>query len=767
MPTLTEPSESTTEAGRDPESGGPDYRMVIPAIAAWGVGAFATTREPRELAIAATVTGGAAAIAVYRGRRLIAVTLVVVAVVCAVVALRVTAVTTGPVAALAAKDASAQVTLDIVGDPRAIESSFGDSVFFHARITHVEGRGVAADTREPVLVFGPDDWSKAELGQSVTTSGVLGAPESTNEAAVLDASSTYRVLEEPAWWWAGADTLRAGVTSSVEPRSDDVAGLVPALVHGDDRDLPDDLADDFQTSGLTHLLAVSGTNLTLVVGFLLLVARQCGIRGRGQLLLGVAGTVGFVLLARPEPSVVRAAAMGLVALAGLGAGGRRRGMRSLAWAVIGLLLLDPWLSRTVGFVLSVCATAGILILAPAWRDRLARWMPRWCAEAIAVPTAAQLACTPVVAVVSEQVCLVAVVANLLAAPAVGPATVLGLTGGVAAVVSEPVGYLVGRVTGLFAGWIVLVGHQAAALPGAAIEWKVSPASIAALGLVCGLLAISLHWALTRPWVCIPAAALIGVVLIRPISVGWPPPDWAMVMCDVGQGDAVVLNAGNGEAVVVDTGPEPQPVDACLSGLGIDRIPLVVLTHAHADHTGGLSGVTDGRTVGAIGVSELGPHPRTSVPVTTMPLGAEQSVGDVTWTVLGPPTGAARPVESSDGSVVNDSSVVLLAEVQGVTILLTGDVEPGAQAALLEAAPDLHAEVLKVPHHGSGSQDPALFEQLGADYALISVGADNTYGHPAPSMLDLAEDNGIRVVRTDQSGTLAVTSDNGRPIVQAR
>src|SRR4051812_40850290 len=148
-----------------------------------------------------------------------------------------------------------------------------------------------------------------------------------------------------------------------------------------------------------HLLAVSGTNLTLVVGFVLAVARWCHVRGRWLYLVGVAGIAGFVLLARAEPSVLRAAAMGSVALLGMGANGSDRGTRALGVATLVLLLLDPRLASQIGFGLSVLATAGILLLAPGWRDALSRWLPRWLAEAVAVPAPAQLADTALAAAV--------------------------------------------------------------------------------------------------------------------------------------------------------------------------------------------------------------------------------------------------------------------------------------------------------------------------------------------------------------------------------
>jgi competence protein ComEC len=247
---------------------------------------------------------------------------------------------------------------------------------------------------------------------------------------VLSTSSSPDIRAGPDPWWRASARVRAALRESVARLPPDRRALVPALVDGDDTALDPALADDFRTTGLTHLLAVSGTNLTLVVGFALVVARWCRVRGRWLYVVGAAGILGFVLLARAEPSVLRAAAMGSVALLGMGANGADRGMRALGVATIVLLLADPVLASAVGFGLSVLATAGILLLAPGWRDAMGRWMPRWLAEAIAVPAAAQLACTPLVAAIAGQVSLVAVAANLLAAPAVGPATVLGLLGGI-------------------------------------------------------------------------------------------------------------------------------------------------------------------------------------------------------------------------------------------------------------------------------------------------------------------------------------------------
>ena len=578
-------------------------------------------------------------------------------------------------------------------------------------------------------------------------------------------------VQGPDVWWRGAEAVRAALRSSVAHRPADQRVLVPALVDGDDGGLDAGLADDFRSTGLTHLLAVSGTNLTLLVGFVLVVGRWLGVRGRWLTLVGAAGIAGFILLARTEPSVLRAGVMGAVGLVGMSSNGRQRGTRTLGLAVVALLLVDPGLATSIGFALSVLATAGILLLAPGWRDELARWLPRWAAEAIAVPAAAQLACTPLVAAISGQVSLVAVAANLLVAPVVGPATVLGLVGGLTGLVWSALGRLAGTGAAWCVAWIILVARWGAGLPAAAIGWASGAGSIALLSVLSVAIALAAPWVLRRRWAGIGCCALLVVaVLVRPPTPGWPPRGWLMVACDVGQGDALVLHAGPGRAVVVDAGPDPGALGLCLDRLDVEAVPLVVLTHFHADHVDGLTGVLTGHPVGKLettrlleppaGVQEVaGAVEQHGVPSEPAPYALTRTVGDVTLQVLWPladaPTSGA-----SDGSTVNDASVVLLAEIRGVRLLLTGDIEPSAQAAIARTLPGLQVDVLKVPHHGSRYQDLGFLTSLGASIDLISVGADNDYGHPAASTIDALAATGALVRRTDESGDLAVVLRDG-------
>ena len=691
--------------------------------------------------------------------------------------LRVEGVARSPLAELAEDRAFVSALVRVTSDPMVRQGEYASFTLTRATTIEVVGRGSSYTGRVPVLVIADDSWQEVELGSVVRVEGRASPSDGEDLAAVISTSRQAVVVEPAGEVLDAAAAVRGGIRHAVAGAGPGERTLVPALVVGDDRGMPAELVTDFQASGLTHLLAVSGTNLTLVVGFVLIVARWAGVRARGLIVVGVLGVAGFVLLARTEPSVVRAAAMGSVALIGMGSNGREKGVRALGVAVLLLLLLDPWMALSLGFVLSALATAGILFLAPPWRDALCAWMPRWLAEAVAVPLAAQLACTPVVAAISDQVSLVAVAANMAVAPAVGPATVLGLAGGLVVLAVEPLGVLLGRSAGWCAWWITVVAGHSADLPTAAVSWSSTVASIALLSALC----LGATWVMPallarRRW-AVALGGLMVLVVVRPLPTpGWPPPGWVLVACDVGQGDGLVLNAGGGRAVVVDVGPEPEAMDGCLDRLEVERVPAVVLTHFHDDHVAGLPALVRKHSPGEVLVTALadpveGAEAVTSwadaagVPVRVPAYGEVRRLGSLTWQVVGPSGRFATGDAPAEGSPANNASVALLVETQGIRMLLTGDMEPEAQEAMRRALPSLRVDVLKVPHHGSRYQDGEFLTGLGARVAVVSVGRGNTYGHPAEETLDLLEDSGALVFRTDEAGDVAVVVREGQLTVR--
>jgi competence protein ComEC len=717
-----------------------------------------------------------------------------------VTALHVSSTRAGPVPLLAADAAVVTADLRVRSDPVRREGrDFRPAyVVLEAEVVRVTGRGVTTRVKTPVVVVAPTSWASVQPGELVTATGRLSPTEpGERPAAVLSARSTPLLVEAASPVHRAASRLRAGLRAAVADLPEDERGLVPALVVGDESRLPDHVVGDFERAGLTHLTAVSGTNFTLVLAVVLALARWARVPVGVLPLLGVLATLGFVIVARPEPSVLRAAAMGLVGLLAVVAGTRRYGAPALTAAVIGLLAVDPWLGRTYGFALSVLATAGILALAPGCTDALGRWLPRTVAAAVAVPLAAQLACTPVVALLSGSVSLVAVLANVVATPAVVPATVLGLVATLVAPFSVRVAAVPGRLAGYAARWIIEVAEASAALPGGSVSWSASRLGVTVLSVLCLAAALTAPALLRRRALTLAIACVTTWWVVQPVRLsaplawltGWPPAGWVVVACDVGQGDAIVLRAGPAAGVVVDAGPEPATVDRCLTELNVTDVPYVLLTHFHADHVGGLPGVLRGRRVGEVGVRPHGPSAGSArrvlgwaadagVPVTTTSAGERRRVGQLIWTVLGPPAGSP-PVDAlprgwadpgadpGEQSAENDASVVVMAETLGLRVLLTGDVEPPTQRALLRSGVDLRADVLKVPHHGSRYQDPDFLAATQARVALVSVGAENDYGHPAEPTLRALTRTGAVVARTDRVGSVAIVRDGGRLEVVTR
>jgi competence protein ComEC len=584
-----------------------------------------------------------------------------------------------------------------------------------------------------------------------------------------------------------AGRLRAGLREATDGLPADARALLPGLVVGDTSRITPELDEAFKETDLTHLLAVSGSNLTIILALLVGppgtaqlaerrgLAPRLGIPLRTTALFGGALTLGFVVVCRPDPSVLRAAACGSVVLLALATGRRRSLVPALAAAVLLLVLYDPWLSRRYGFLLSVLATGALLTLAPRWSEALRRRrVPPRLAEGLAAAAAAQVLCAPVVAVLSARVSLVAVPCNLLAEVAVAPATVLGFAALATAPVLMPAAKALAWCASWPASWIADIARTGAALPGGGVDWPGSWSGAALLALATAAVLLVGRRLLRHPWLCAACGALLVLVVVQPppltrVITGWPPPGWRFAVCDVGQGDATVLAAGDGSGVVVDAGPDPTLVDHCLRTLGITRIPLVVLTHFHADHVAGLPGVLRGRSVGAIETTSF-EEPADQVasvrreaaarhiPLTVATAGEERRTGSLSWRVLWPPP---RPAPDPDGP--NDASVALLVRTAGLRLLLLGDLEPPAQQALLRSPQGAllgGVDVLKVAHHGSAYQDPELIRRVAPRLALISCGEHNLYGHPAPSTVAALRAEGAVVLRTDQDGALAVAGAGG-------
>nr|MDQ2838502.1 ComEC/Rec2 family competence protein [Actinomycetota bacterium] len=666
--------------------------------------------------------------------------------------------------------------LRINGDPRPL-ASHGVSAAPRSAIDASVLAIVIAGRRHPVsgrvLILAPaDSWRGVLPGQRVRLDGRLAPPLADDLlTATLFVQTEPQLLGRPPPWQRVAGAIRAGLQRAsaglpILPR-----GLLPGLVDGDTSQLDPVLANRFQIAGLTHLIAVSGTNCSILIGTVALLLQRLRASPRTIAIVGGLVLIGFVIVARPSPSVLRAAVMAAIALAALASGRQRSALPVLAAATLILLMWQPSLAASLGFALSVAATVALLLIAPGWVEALgARGVPAGLAEPVAVAAAAHLVTMPLIAGISGRISLVAIPANVLAEPVVAAATVLGVLAAVCSVLWLPAAVLFAQLAGWPCRWLVWVAEYFGSLPGASVPWPSGTAgglALAAVGLGC--------WWLCRARAVRGLAAIAVVVAlllqipVRAVVVGWPPPNWIIVACDVGQGDSLAINAGGGSAVVIDAGPDPVAVDRCLRGLGIREVPLLVLTHSHLDHVGGLSGVLHDRRVDQVVTSPLdepitghrlvlGVLATRGLPLGRVSAGAVLTVGPIRLDVLGP-----RRLYKGTRSDPNNSSVVLRATIGSLRILLPGDAELEAQDDLLAAGVDLRADILKVPHHGSAYSDPAFLQAVHARLALITVGLNNDYGHPSPLLLAEMARLGVPTRRTDLDGDIAVIRDHGRLI----
>jgi competence protein ComEC len=600
--------------------------------------------------------------------------------------------------------------------------------------------------------------------------------------------------------------LLGGITAVVpEPE----AALGAGILLGVRASIAPEVNNAFAAAGLTHVVAISGWNIAIVVALIGAVLRPLERRPGGRWLTALTATAGvglYVVLTGASPSVVRAALMAGALLVGRFSGSRAHAASALGLAALVMLLGAPAVLWDVGFQLSLLATAGLIWFGAAIEARLRRW-PAWLREPVSLTLAAQLTTLPVVLVNFERVSLVAPLANVLVVPIVPLVMLFTAIASVLGIVAEALGgAAIGDVVGWIAGgppWLLLrmmigVGIVAASLPGAA--WEASlpmPFAIAWLPLL-GLAA----WALRDTdgtadgqRAAVPNEAMTGALaglarLLGPRQAGLamvaalvaitvatgPDGRLRMTVLDIGQGDAIIVETPDGATMLVDGGPDPE---LTLRRLGANlpfharRIDVLLLSHPHQDHVAGLVDVLDRFRVGVLVHAAipfenaaydrlLADAAAAGIPVSVARAGQRLALGRlVTLDVLSPTEAdALGPLPDGD---INNGSVVAVLRHGGFSALLTGDAEQPIEAALLTRGVLGPIDVLKVGHHGShSSTTPPLLDATRPSAAVISAGAGNTYGHPAAATLGhLAARPGLAVLRTDRHGDIEIISDGTR------
>ena len=617
----------------------------------------------------------------------------------------------------------------------------------------------------PVRVISPARNLNGLLpGQIISGSATIIKSKEARVAVLALFRGDVKIITPPSKWAKALGVIRIGLRET--SGDGDGGSLIPGMVLGDTSKQSAEFKLAMKRSGLTHLVAVSGANFAIVSGFVLWLMQFVFRRRQLRISATALSLIFFIALVRPSPSVLRAAAMASVVLFAMSRRKAADSLPALGFAIAAVVIADPWQSRDAGFALSVLATGGLLLVGPKLVSFGQRFLPKLLAQALAPPIAAMVFCAPVLVALSGFLSPMSIIANLLAAPAVAPITVLGFIAALVHPIFPPLTNLLIVIIRVPAGFIAAVAKWSS-------SFSVIELSKGASGFIAILLLALLIWIFRtffRRYRKTIGISLLILVLANSWTGRFPGIDWQVGNCDIGQGDAMVINLGSHNGVVIDVGPDPQLIDNCLKEFGITNVAILILSHFHADHVEGLPGLLKDRAIGQVWVSpQIDP--------------AFESMRVKKWLKQTPQvqvsSGFVARIGSNRGPISfqaiwpnlgtqdspNNSSLVMKINSADYSLLAAGDIEPIAQEQLVSQLNKV--DLYKVAHHGSRYQDHSFMAALSPKISIISVGKGNSYGHPAPQTIAALSKIGSTVYRTDKDGALAINTRNHAVKVRAR
>lgn len=566
------------------------------------------------------------------------------------------------------------------------------------------------------------------------------------------------------------DSMRAAM-----PESD--AAAIFAMLFGGYEGIRPELTDSFTITGIVHILSVSGSHITLLAAAFSSLTSLLRLRRDFGAVLVVFAIFCYVALSGFVVPAIRSGIMGALVFA---AGVFRResdSKRLLTLTALVMLFINPWLLFDVSFELSFASTAGLLYIAPRAREFFSGGrVPRPICESLAMTFGAHLAVMPIVAWYFHTVSLSAFLANIIVVPIVEFMIILGLAAGLVGFFAPPFARVAFAFDSLMLGLVYEMTRTLAALP-------MSQVYVPAFGLGAGVIYYALLmftlsspearagvWSRVRPaapFVIFPAIILLAAYLI---NFSRKPGEVAVHFIDVGQGDSSLIVTPHGRAIMIDTGGTRDGafdigtrVDVpYLLHYGVHALDYILLTHAHEDHAAGAAGVIRHIPVGGVltaseGFSAyqsstgLSVHEMESAHFRAASPGTRLTLDGVEIDLIFSP----RPSGKKGG---NEFSNVWRVSYGRASFLFTGDLEKDGEAELLRMR-DLRSTVLKVGHHGSKTSTTRGFlAAVSPKFAVIGVGADNTFGHPAPETLASLQRNGVKTYRTDEDGAVVFYTD---------
>ena len=715
---------------------------------------------------------------------------------------------------------TARMSVRLATDPVKRDGPFGTSWFVTADVEAYGKDLILTPHPAKIVISGDQSWNDLAAEDQACFIGRVTDNETSvfvQATAATHPGSCANGASEPTI--TGRDSLRETLRTQANQTISFAPELLPGLILGDRSQQSEEIDHAMKVSGLSHLSAVSGAHTSLIASAATILFRSLRLPRSVVIAAFLATLVLFVQIVGMQPSIIRAATMGAIGAWALFYGRGSQVLPILALSTIVILTMSPELIHEVGFQLSVAATAGIVLGAQpleAWcRPMLEKVLPNFWAtmlsSSFAISATAQLACQPLLLTFIDYVSPYSLLANLLATPLLPMITIPGTVAAGLGIVAPGIAQLLLHAVSLPTAAIGWIATSVTNLPRAMLPW---PEGLA------GTVLIVLHWTAScivllkllrrqrhsKPavkidspqagWFGVLTAAvqrltmaniiqlsLVVVALVAHLVAFWPirpttvDADWDIVGCDVGQGDMFLIRTGSDSAMVIDSGPDPDRARQCLEAAAVEHLDLVVVTHLHADHVGGIQGVLNVATPQDI-IFSTGSDDTYSPTSTDLPDTARQAdqpvVGvidhaqhdpdhavQVRWSILS----ADRTAQNE-----NNASIMLFLEIYRhggtVTALFTGDAEEDLAAKLLgEQRIPADVDILKLSHHGAKNGGTELIEHTSPRMALIGVGENNTYGHPHPEILEALGPR-IQLHRTDLDGTFAVTFQHSHALVAA-
>jgi competence protein ComEC len=579
-------------------------------------------------------------------------------------------------------------------------------------------------------------------------------------------------------WQVALANWQAGIVKALQkvmPVND--AAMLTAVLFGGYGGINKNVIDDFATTGLIHILSVSGAHIALVVGLIRWFGSRLGIGSLATITIAALTVMLYAVMSGLTPPVIRSTIMGLTSLLAVVLGRENYAPAALAVTAFGMLVHQPQLLYDISFQLSFGATAGLVYLYQQTYNHMSR-LPSWLAGPLAVTLSAQLGVLPLIAWYFNSFPIISFAANIIVLPAVELVIILGLAGVLIYTIIPAIGNIIFVISSLLIGFVTMLTALLASVPYSSVY--IPSGGIAASFIYYLVLAWVYSWRpfqipgpgqLVRRWPRPCCLVLIFFIAIFFVNTWYPRP-LSVHFIDVGQGDATLVITPRGKAVLVDTGGSfagsnfdigERVVAPYLKHYGVTSIDYLILTHGHQDHAGGAAGVAGDIRITKVMLAreehsqaiQMLLHAKPAVAVIPTYTGQSFQLDGVVFRI---DQAGGDGVTSPHGVTGNEVSSVVRISYGQHSFLLTGDLE-GQGEAMLVTKGVTPCTVLKVGHHGSKTSTTTPFlDAISPKFAVISVGYGNRFGHPHPDTIKRLAEMETIVYRTDKQGAIVFKSD---------